>query len=584
MEPHWLGPSVAISSIWALGACGSEAPLSKDQSDRRWTTLEALAAPPENFAESAAAHEARGLNAPQEGVAWGACPDGFSSECAKIRVPIDWQRPWRRTIDVFVSRYPAAAQDRSKVGQLWILAGGPGDSLEYWRDFFTDLAPWHESFDIMMYEHRGVGESTRLTCPAAEDPGSDGRALLTVAEAPACIASLQGQWGDDLGAFNTTNAARDLEYVIEKTRQSRGQKVFLYGVSYGTFLLQRFLQLGPAGISGVMLDGVVAPDRWSFFNLPSQVDPVARDLARVCDEDAVCGEKLGGQAWSFLQNTLAAADRGHCPALAKDSYALGHYGAFLMRFEETRRLIFPFFYRIARCDGADVTAVQHAMDLLDSIFAPPPSLGRHSEALLYNIGLSELTERRPPSLSSMESACQRAALCDVDVVDYRRFHDVWPLYPRDRYAHRWAESSVPILAMNGEWDAATPVGQASRIERHLSGRARSFVQFPYGAHILVDETPVMTPGQMRCSLQVMKSFTDQPKRPPNTSCLGDLLLPTFVETPEGSRFFFGVDDLWENAATATRTSVTLFTEQPSWMTCRQSLRSRRARAPSRGAF
>jgi pimeloyl-ACP methyl ester carboxylesterase len=482
-------------------------------------------------------------------VVWGACPDGFSSECTKIKVPLDWQRPGRRAIDVFVSRDPAAAQDRNEVAQLWIVAGGPGNSLEYWRDFFTDLAPWHESFDIMMYEHRGVGESARLGCAAAEDPASDGGVLLTAAEVPACIATLRAEWGEELSAFNVTNAARDLQYVIERTRTSRGQKVFLYGVSYGTLLLQRFLQLGPARISGVMLDGVVAPDRWSYFNLPFQVDPVATELARVCDDDAVCGAKLGGRAWSFLQNTLTAVDGGHCPALATSSYALGHYGAFLMRFVETRRLIFPFYYRIARCDGADVTAVRYAMDLLDQFLAPPPSLGRHSEVLLYNVGLSELAERRAPSLTSVQSSCEKAALCDVDVVKYRVFHDVWPLYPLDRYAHRWAETSVPILAMNGEFDAATTVDLATRIERHMSGRAQNYVQFPYGAHTLVDETEVATPGQLRCSLQVMKSFTDNPKRRPNTTCLGDLVPPTFVETPEGSRFFFGVDDLWENEAT-----------------------------------
>jgi pimeloyl-ACP methyl ester carboxylesterase len=533
MRFHSLEAVSGFLSICALGACGSEALLSAEHDDRM---------------EEADATRAEDRSL--DDVVWGACPDGFSSECTTIKVPIDWQRPWRRTIDVFVARYPAAAQDRSKVGQLWILTGGPGDSLEYWRDYYTDLAPWHESFDIMMYEHRGVGESTRLACPATEDPASEGGALLTVAEAPACIATLQAQWGEDLGAFNTTNAARDLDYVIKKTRQNRKQTVFLYGVSYGTLLLQRFLQLGTAGISGAILDGVVAPDRWSFFNMPSQVDPVARDLARVCDEDAVCGTKLGGQAWSFLRDTLADVDRGHCPALATSSYALGHYGAFLMRYVETRRLIFPFFYRIARCDGADVAAVRYAMALLDSIFAPPPGLGRHSEVLLYNIGLSELTERRPPSLSSIQSACERAALCDVDIIDFRRFRDVWPLYPLDRFAHRWAETSVPILAMNGDWDAATPIAQASRIERHLSAPSQNYVQFSYGAHFLVDETEVRTPGQLRCSLQVMKSFTDQPTRSPNTSCLGDLLLPTFVETPEGSQFFFGVDDLWENATPA----------------------------------
>jgi len=114
------------------------------------------------------------MRAPDRGpLQWKICPEGFRSECATVKVPIDWQRPRRGTLDVFMSRYPAAAEDRSQVRQLWLLAGGPA-SAEIWEgQFDTVFAFWHQNYDIHVMEYRGIGDSTRLSCPLEESDASD---------------------------------------------------------------------------------------------------------------------------------------------------------------------------------------------------------------------------------------------------------------------------------------------------------------------------------------------------------------------------------------------------------------------------
>ena len=63
-------------------------------------------------------------DAPKLEIAWGACPDGFISECASVKVPLDWNTAAGPTIPVFLSRRRA---DTRAAGRLWLLQGGRAD-------------------------------------------------------------------------------------------------------------------------------------------------------------------------------------------------------------------------------------------------------------------------------------------------------------------------------------------------------------------------------------------------------------------------------------------------------------------------
>ena len=59
-------------------------------------------------------------------IAWGACdPPGEGLECARIRVPLDWDRPNGRTISLALIRH-LASKPEQRIGTLFINPGGPG--------------------------------------------------------------------------------------------------------------------------------------------------------------------------------------------------------------------------------------------------------------------------------------------------------------------------------------------------------------------------------------------------------------------------------------------------------------------------
>ena len=96
------------------------------------------------------------------------------------------------------------------------------------RGFRRALLWVQSQFDVMIPDHRGTGRSSPLYCTE-----------YTATPDPACIATaLQRYSNATLAQFSVSNAARDINAAMDLTALADG-KVYLYGVSYGTYLLQR---------------------------------------------------------------------------------------------------------------------------------------------------------------------------------------------------------------------------------------------------------------------------------------------------------------------------------------------------------
>ena len=108
----------------------------------------------------------------------------------------------------------------------------------------------------------------------------------------ACADEVQQRWGGALGTFSTTTAARDVGHLIERTR-APGQEVHVYGVSYGTYWAQRYMQLFPEQATTVTLDSVCQAGLCSLLKYGYWQDTVYRRFIGECAEDAFCAGKLG---------------------------------------------------------------------------------------------------------------------------------------------------------------------------------------------------------------------------------------------------------------------------------------------------
>ncbi|KAG2836274.1 hypothetical protein PC113_g20057 [Phytophthora cactorum] len=72
-------------------------------------------------------------------------------------------------------------------------------------------------------------------------------------EVAACAKDFQMKYGD-LASFSTTSAAMDILPFFSK--YSNGASSIVYGVSYGTVVVERLMHLNPPTVNGYALDGI----------------------------------------------------------------------------------------------------------------------------------------------------------------------------------------------------------------------------------------------------------------------------------------------------------------------------------------
>ncbi|WP_244181112.1 alpha/beta fold hydrolase [Xanthomonas melonis] len=137
-------------------------------------------------------------------------------------------------------------------------------------------------YDLVIPDHRGTGRSARL-CPMQEAPASPDGVGLAGTEWGPCIGALYAD-AQRTRAFTITEAAQDLALLIRQQR--RKGEVLLYGVSYGTQLALRTLQVAPVPLDGLVLDGLVldglvppeTATQWDLSHRTAVVDAVGRAL------------------------------------------------------------------------------------------------------------------------------------------------------------------------------------------------------------------------------------------------------------------------------------------------------------------
>ena len=94
-------------------------------------------------------------------LSWEAC--GSGNECATIEVPLDYDDPTGKTIELALLKNPA---DGDRKGNLVVNPGGPGSpGTDYAKNAdFAFGKPVRDAFDIIGFDPRGTGSSTRCGC------------------------------------------------------------------------------------------------------------------------------------------------------------------------------------------------------------------------------------------------------------------------------------------------------------------------------------------------------------------------------------------------------------------------------------
>lgn len=469
---------------------------------------------------------------PDEPVVWGPCPPGFRDECATIEMPLDHANPDGEKIDVMIARHGTGSK------QLWLLQGGPGGSAEVFFGLINFIDAIDPDLQVYTFEHRGVGDSTRLGC-SAEGQNTPGDWQVLDEEWAACRDDIVATWGDRLQFFSATQAAHDLAMAIDLTVEP-DQKVFIYGASYGTMLANRYAVLHPDQADGIILDAPFQPGGTSeSFDL--QFEPVGiKVFDELCPNAPRCAEHLGPDPLAFLELTFDKLATGHCGALGVDlpTWEL-IYGLFLMDYN-LRDWLPALTYRLDRCSDADMNAIA---TLFSNIFGGGEA-PRRSFALQVHIGLSEMWPPGHVDDAPIVAARENNRFYQDGVAAYYLMQDTWPRYAPDPRALEYAPAHIPFLTLAGQDDPATPPAITGYGFRdNLTGPSQTFVEIPYGAHTVL--TTGVVPNMPSCPVQLIRKFLADPTSELPVGCAADVVHPSFDLPPNVSMQFFGTADLYD---------------------------------------
>jgi pimeloyl-ACP methyl ester carboxylesterase len=384
------------------------------------------------------------------------------SLCAIIQAPLHPEMPDAGRVDLFVRKLPAQGD---RVGEIWMLAGGPGETGQ---SYYTEIADFRTAFpgyDIFIPDHRGTGQSTRLC--AGETPDSPAGTALSGEEFGPCFGEIWEQ-ADRTIAFSMTNAAHDLDYLIGQLG-GEGRR-YVYGVSYGTGLAMRFSQLRTVAVDGLVLDSLVPALDDAEHDLSHRshtYDAVGRELIARCATDPVCDARFEGGVDAAFNQLIAEIDAGERPDLQEyvPGGNLKHALGMMLDTPQSRALIFDALVLAIETPeslpGFFETEVTPAFDLFAAVQSYPDTA--FSITLAGLIGESE-TNRRP-DMTAEAVAREEAGLGFTSSLTTVQTFTQMPLYERDAYFDAPYGNLPPILVLQGDLDPKTPLAGA---ERHVA--------------------------------------------------------------------------------------------------------------------
>ena len=214
----------------------------------------------------------------------------IEAECAEITVP-ESDIAGAKRITLSVARIPAINR-KKQVDPIVLLAGGPGQGAQL--TFTTVSLVFSRAGrerDILLLDQRGTGNSNPLSCATEARTVGEALAFDTptfVKMTERCLERLSVS--NDLGAYTTSRAVRDLEAVRELLGY---EKLNLYAGSYGTRVAQHYARRYSTRVRSMVLDGVVAPQSILGPRISLDAQAALDGIWRRCSADKSCREQFG---------------------------------------------------------------------------------------------------------------------------------------------------------------------------------------------------------------------------------------------------------------------------------------------------
>jgi pimeloyl-ACP methyl ester carboxylesterase len=475
-------------------------------------------------------------------IPWSECDapnQGPSLQCARIRVPLDWDRPNGRTINLAVIRH-LASKPNQRIGSLLINPGGPGDTGvglvsgdPAGVDAFGD-----GQFDVVSWDTRGTHASTpRLRCFNSKRseqkfwadysvPTTGAAAKRTARRAGALARRCDRNVGWLLPHISTADTARDMDHL----RKLLGEEKLTYvGLSYGTYLGQTYANLFPDRLRAMLLDGIVNPLRYSksaearLTMFSDAADPVMEQFLELCERQGpqrcalAGGPQSPAEQWAGL---LARLKRGPIRAPGANgtlltAQKLTYSDLLFSQFEPMRAPVtWPLnAERLAAGIGGDGSALANAA----SGFSSPA--GWSGAATSAAIQCADAGADRPASAAvQVWKRLKRAGTLQGPVHFAWEWAPCasWPVEGEDNYRGPWNNPTpITILLGNQTFDPNSGYGNAVAAEQALAN-AVLLTQEGYGHLFFQNPSSCMEKA-------FAEYLTDLVTPPPGTVCQSNQL-------------------------------------------------------------
>jgi pimeloyl-ACP methyl ester carboxylesterase len=190
---------------------------------------------------------------------WTDCDDGF--QCATARVPLDYNRPHGKKIELALIRKPAS-DPAHRIGHLFFHQGGSGQNIAAIRAIPPPAFGLFSRFDFIGFDQRGVGHSKPAVVPCGANPAFgppyptpqaiNERAFLQDMQRYARDCEKANR--ELLPHLSSANSARDLELL----RIAVGDDKLTYlGASFGTTVGATYASLFPGRARAMLLDSAM---------------------------------------------------------------------------------------------------------------------------------------------------------------------------------------------------------------------------------------------------------------------------------------------------------------------------------------
>ncbi|WP_329081421.1 MULTISPECIES: alpha/beta fold hydrolase [unclassified Streptosporangium] len=397
-------------------------------------------------------------------LSWQDCGDGL--RCGRMEVPADWARPTGERISLDLALLPARDQ-AAKKGALVVNLGGPGPQIAMLRqggkDALADLTRW---FDVVIFDPRGFGKSSGVSCPT---PASfEAEWVFPSKSAYNAYAAKNHRFGQACrkaagplaGNLNSWQMARDLDAI----RTALGQnKLNYYGNSHGTVIGQAYAEFFPGNVGRMFLDSVVDHTNRSIGDwLKPRANTLERSLHRFaewCAKTSTCS-LYGQNAVAVWDEVISKARRQPIPAPAGGTGSKVSAALIVARASFTQERSWPrLATALAQARAGDASL------FLQTPGAPDPDLSR----IMLCADFPYPSSYR--DLKALEKDLRRAS-------PHVGWRAVWPMANHcaglpsvKAFApHPFrAPGLPPVLITSGEYDDNTPPQDSRRLTALLPG-------------------------------------------------------------------------------------------------------------------